>query len=138
MIVYFDTSALLKLLIEEAGSDIAERLWDGAERVIGSRLVIPETAAALAAARRATRISGSRHAWAKKLMAQRHTQMNLVDPTMSLCHAASELAEVHALRGYDAVHLVSALLVREGITVATWDGDLSRAARAEGLATAGV
>jgi hypothetical protein len=51
---------------------------------------------------------------------------------------AVELAVVHSLRGMDAVHLATALLVRHAEpVVVTWDDDLARAARAEGLAVAG-
>src|SRR6201999_2901363 len=48
-----------------------------------------------------------------------------------LARAAGELAERHALRGYDAVHLASALAIEdEGLVVATWDRDLATAALA--------
>ena len=48
---------------------------------------------------------------------------------------AGDLAERHALRGYDAVHLASALAAAaDDAVLVTWDDDLGRAARAEGLA----
>ena len=57
MIAYFDTSAVLPLLVDEPGSERAEALWDGADRVVSSRLVYPEARAALAQARRNGRIT---------------------------------------------------------------------------------
>ena len=51
-LVYFDSSALVKLLTEEPGSDLAAELWDGCDAAVASRLAYPEVRAALAAAGR--------------------------------------------------------------------------------------
>jgi hypothetical protein len=51
-LVYFDSSALVKLLTEEPGSDLAAELWDGCDAAVASRLAYPEVCAALAAADR--------------------------------------------------------------------------------------
>jgi predicted nucleic acid-binding protein len=49
---------------------------------------------------------------------------------------AGDLADRRSLRGFDAIHLASALLQAPGIAVATWDERLSDAAEAEGLTLA--
>jgi len=55
----------------------------------------------------------------------------------SLAKAAGELAQRRGLRGYDAVHLASALAIDRTETVlATWDRALADAAVLEGLAVA--
>jgi len=56
----------------------------------------------------------------------------------SLARSAGQLAEDMGLRGYDAVHLATALALGEGgdVTVVSWDEDLSRAAERSGLAVA--
>ena len=41
-IVYFDSSAYLKLLVEEDGSELAAALWDGCDTAVASRLGYPE------------------------------------------------------------------------------------------------
>lgn len=51
-IAYFDSSALVKLLVDEAGSDVAAAIWDGCDAVFASRLAYPEVCAALAGAGR--------------------------------------------------------------------------------------
>ena len=51
-LVYFDSSAFVKLLTEEPGSDLAAELWDGCDAAVASRLAYPEVRAALAAAGR--------------------------------------------------------------------------------------
>ncbi|CAN5281916.1 hypothetical protein BH20ACT5_BH20ACT5_10470 [soil metagenome] len=55
-IVYFDSSAFVKLLVQEDGSDLAATLWDGCDAAVSSRLAYPEVAAALAVAGRAGRL----------------------------------------------------------------------------------
>ena len=51
-LVYFDSSALVKLVVEEAGSDLVADLWNGCDAALSSRLAYPEVRAALAAAGR--------------------------------------------------------------------------------------
>ena len=51
-LVYFDSSVLVKLVVEEVGSDLAAELWDGCDAALSSRLAYPEVRAALAAAGR--------------------------------------------------------------------------------------
>jgi uncharacterized protein len=60
MIAYFDTSAVVPLLIAERGSDRAASLWESADRVVSVRLTYPETRAALAQAHRLGRLT-ARH-----------------------------------------------------------------------------
>jgi len=67
-LVYFDSSAFIKLLVEEAGSDLAADLWDGCDAAISSRLAYPEVGAALAAAGRnhdldESDLAGAEQAW---------------------------------------------------------------------------
>ena len=51
-LVYFDSSALVKLVLDEVGSDIAAVLWNACDVALSSRLAYPEVCAALAAAGR--------------------------------------------------------------------------------------
>ena len=37
-IVYFDSSAFVKLVVEEDGSEVAATLWDGCAAAVSSRL----------------------------------------------------------------------------------------------------
>lgn len=55
----------------------------------------------------------------------------------ALARSAGDLAEQYGLRGYDAVHLASAIAVQDPLLVTvTWDGDLAEAALACGKAVA--
>lgn len=56
-----------------------------------------------------------------------------------LAARAGELAENLGLRGYDAVHLATALeLGDEEVVLVTWDRDLARASERVGLGVAGI
>lgn len=61
--------------------------------------------------------------------------MRLVGVDRELAQRAGALAAVHALRGYDAVHLATALAIDDPeIVLVTWDRDLARAGLAAGRA----
>lgn len=66
-----------------------------------------------------------------------NAELVIVGVDEALAQRAGELADERALRGYDAVHLASALALGPGDTIlATWDRDLSNAAVDTGLAVA--
>ena len=135
-LAYFDSSALVKLIVEEDGSHDVATLWDGADAVVTSRVAHPEVRAALAAARRDRRLDDTSHAAAKQSWREFHAALRMVEVTESLEDRAGDLAEVHALSGFDAIHLASALtLVDAPVILATWDRRLLLAARATGLST---
>lgn len=135
-VAYFDSSALVKLVVEEAGSEDAALLWDGADAVLTSRVAHPEVRAALAAAHRDARLDATAHRRAKGEWAALHRALRMVELTPQLERAAADLAEQHALSGFDAIHLASALtLTGLSVIVATWDARLLRAARTSGLHT---
>lgn len=136
-LVYFDSSALVKLVLDEAGSDIAARLWNGCDAALSSRLAYPEVRAALAAAGRnhdltASDVSDALADWETFWGAVRPVELS-----RDVERAAGSLAVAHGLRGADAVHLASALAVgRPGLTVAVWDRRLHAGVVAAGLAVA--
>ncbi len=137
MIAYFDTSALLKLVIAEAGADQASLLWERASEVVVSRLVWPEALAALAAARRGRRLTEEGHAAAVRLFRDLFGRCTVVSVADHLVERAAELASGYDLRAADAIHLATALAVMEpGSIFVTWDKRLQQAAIQAGLVTA--
>lgn len=133
-IVYFDSSAFLKLVVEEDGSDLAAALWDGCDAAVSSRLVHPEVRAALAAAGRAHRLSPADQDHAEAMWQQFWSATRPVELTEDVTQRAGELARRHALRGADAVHLASLLAVGAADTVfAVWDHRLRKGALAAGV-----
>jgi predicted nucleic acid-binding protein len=137
VIAYFDTSALMPLLIAEPGSDRAAALWVGADRVVSVRLVYPEARAALAQAERLGRLTARQLRDAVTEFDALFEQIDLVEVDDVLARRAGELAEVRQLRGYDAVHLAAADRVRDpSVVMIAGDGALLAAAAAEGMAVA--
>ena len=135
MIVYFDTSAIVPLIIEEHSSSVAARLWDRADRVVSSRLVYAEGRAALAMAARLNRLDQDELRTAVADFESLHQQLDVVEVTESLVRDAGSLAEQFALRGYDAVHLASAQVVRDpDLVLAAGDQNLLKAAQELGIA----
>jgi predicted nucleic acid-binding protein len=139
MIAYFDTSALIPLLIEEPASAAAAQLWDGAGRVVSVRLLCPEARAALAQAHRMGRLSSRQLRSAVSGMESLDRQLDHIELTEPLAARAGQLAEDYELRGYDALHLAAAeLIADEDLVVVAGDQDLRSAAQALGLATANL
>jgi len=136
-LVYFDSSAFVKLLVEEAGSDVAAELWDGSDAAVASRLAYPEVRAALAAAARNHDLAdhdvdAAEQAWDSYWAATRPVGL-----TAAVEQHAGQLARSHALRGADAVHLASALAISDpDLVVAVWDRRLHAGALAAGLRVA--
>ncbi|MEJ5868173.1 type II toxin-antitoxin system VapC family toxin [Pseudokineococcus sp. 5B2Z-1] len=133
-VVYLDSSALVKLVVDEDGSDLAAALWDRADAVVSSRLAGVEVRAALATARRGARIDEAGWAAADRQWASLSVGLRTVELSPAVAARAGDLAVEHGLRGADAVHLGSALAVDAGdLVVAVWDDRLARGARAAGL-----
>lgn len=129
MIAYFETSALIKLILEEEYSDIAASIWDAADSRFSSRITYPEARAGLASAFRMGRLNEDGYAEAKSWLSELLAQITPVELTAETSLVAGELAERCSLRGYDAVHLSSALIPElDGLVMATWDDALIRAA----------
>jgi predicted nucleic acid-binding protein len=143
MIVYLDTSAFVKLVIDEDGAGLARRWFDEASLATSSVITFPEACSALA--RRASRqaaADGRLDDWLSELDARwNRTARVRVDERV-----AGRLAVEHSLRGMDAVHLGAAVAVRERafarskaavVKVAAFDRRLLEAAEREGFATLG-
>jgi predicted nucleic acid-binding protein len=137
VIAYFDTSAVVPLLIAEAGSARAASLWDNADRVVSARLLYPETRAALAQAQRLGRITPRNLRNAVIDFDAMFEEMDLVELDDPLARRAGELAEAHRLRGYEAVHLAAADRIRDpDVVVIAGDSALLEAATIEGMSIA--
>jgi predicted nucleic acid-binding protein len=137
VIAYFDTSALIPLLVDEPTSVTAARLWSASDRVVSVRLVTPEARAALAMARRLGRLSGPGLATAKGGLELLLAQLDQVELTQDLARRAGDLAEEQALRGYDAVHVAAAERINDAdLVFVSSDAHQQAAARQLGMSIA--
>jgi uncharacterized protein len=135
VIAYFDTSALIPLLVEESGSEVASRLWGQADHVVSVRLIYAEARAALAQARRGGRLDPAAADASLAQLEHLYQQLDRIEVDDDLVRRAGALADELDLRGYDAVHLAAVERVAGDRTVLlTGDGDLLRAAPRLGIA----
>lgn len=94
--------------------------------------------AALAAGRRSKRLSKGLHAEAVIGFERAYEQLAAIGVDEQLTCDAGALAEEFALRGYDAVHLASALaLAEQDVALVSWDQGLCHAGAAAGLTVLG-
>jgi predicted nucleic acid-binding protein len=135
-LTYFDSSALLKLLQDEAGNDEAWAVWNTSEARLSSRSALPEVRAALAASHRNHSLSDTDLATAEVEWSALRRRLRPIELTPAVADGAEDLAGVHGLRGADAVHLASALTLGTDIVVVVWDRRLHTACRRSGLAVA--
>lgn len=137
MRLYVDTSALVKLYVLEVGSADVEQLVSDAERISVSWVAYAETRSAFARRLRAREITQEAHDQAVADFERDWAQLDRVLVTPPLGLRAGHLAAKHALRGFDALHLASALHVVETdqlpLVMATYDRALQKAALIEGL-----
>jgi predicted nucleic acid-binding protein len=138
LILWVDTSVLVKLYIAEPGS---ERMREAAAQggpVAASHLAFAEIHATFARRRREGLLSVSEHEQLRRRFAEDWQEITQVPIGVEILALVPGLCERHPLRGADALHLASALLLhQEGleITFACSDRHLLEAADAEGLAT---
>ena len=137
MIVYSDTSALVKLFVSEDSSEATREVLEQA-LVLGTVLLTrAELGAALARGARRGILSGGDALKARDTLEAVWSTWVQIAVDQDLVLQAETLAWEHALRGYDAVHLAAALVwqnrIASPVTMATFDQELWEAAISVGL-----
>ena len=138
MIVYLDTSALVKLFVEEAYSDRVRQAVSGARSVATHAIAYVEACAAFTRAAHARGADALFPALRRNLDIQWEA-WEILNVTEPLIRRAADLAGRCRLRGYDSLHLAaaeSAFEVFRGhvpFHFAVFDGQLSDAARQIGI-----
>lgn len=135
MIAYLDASALVKLFIDEAGSDVARDVWESGAPLATSRVSHAELACALAAAIRSGRYA--RAAVDSDVIdgAFLRGRAYFVEVDGDVVDSAAVIGVRHSLRGIDSIHVASALGLRAfDPLLVSWDDRQRHAADAEGIA----
>ena len=137
MILYFDTSALVKQYVYERGSDEVADILGYAELAGSSSIARVEMEAALAKYVRMSLLAETDAQEAVTIFRQDWELLAQLMPDEDILNLASELVWRYALRGYDAIHLATALkwqsVILYSVTFATFDKRLWRAAVDAGL-----
>jgi predicted nucleic acid-binding protein len=139
MILYLDTSALIKRYVTEKGAELVAQAIAAAMAVGSSVVCRAEMAAALATAVRMNALPAGDASAALRVFRSEWPRLVRVQASEAVIAQADSLAWEAGLRGYDAVHLASALRLRdamgEEVTFATFDRRLWQAAGEQGLAS---
>ena len=137
MNLYLDTSSLFKLYVNEEDSDAAMALASRANTISVSQIAYPEFRGSLARAQRGGRLTDQAYLSTLELFERAWVTYAAREVTLPLIRLAGELAAKHYLRGFDAVHLASAVTLQreldEPVTFSSSDDRLMEAARVEGL-----
>ena len=137
MIVYLDASVLVKRYVAESGSKETAKLIAHAEVVATSLISRAEVAAALAKAARIGLLGAESARRAQRAFSSQWADIARLPVSEALVSRAEALAWDYTLRGYDAVHLASALTWQESVGVvvilATFDRQLWEAAQLAGM-----
>ncbi len=139
MILYLDTSALVKRYFEEPQSDELISKWKEAEEMVTSAVTYAETVAAFYRKKREANLkeqviykilNAFRDEWKSFIRVQVSDELNEV---------VDQVIGSYPLRGFDAIHLASATLMRQALPedflFACFDQRLSMAAKDEGFET---
>jgi predicted nucleic acid-binding protein len=133
MTFYLDTSALVKLYIDEPDSAALRARVGSPGELATSAVAYPEARAAFAAMRRSGRLSGADYRRSLGACETDWPGLMVVGISAVLCRNAGDLAERFALRGFDAVHLAcfAEIAAAPGppLEFLSFDVRLSRAAR---------
>jgi uncharacterized protein len=137
MILFCDTSALLKLYIEEPASEIIKASLPAAEAVAACRIAWAESHAALSRRARETPADAGILEQAKAALATDWPRYVVMEVTQSLVERAGEYADTFALRAYDSVQLAAAfemgLIAQTPVLFACFDLRLNKAAKLLGM-----
>jgi predicted nucleic acid-binding protein len=135
--LYLDTSALVKLYVDEEGSPAVHGALQQATVAATSTLAYVEARSALARRRREGGLAATEYRRAVRSLDADWVHYQRVRVTDQLIHKAAETAESFQLRAYDAVHLASALTIAARletlVVFVCWDAGLEEAARRAGL-----
>jgi predicted nucleic acid-binding protein len=138
LILFFDTSALVKLYIDEPGSAEVAALADEAASLGACRIAWIEFMSALARRTREQPGVADGIAQARRRFVEDWARLLVIEVTQPLAELAGDYAEAFALRAYDSVQLAAVqtlhLELPGEVRFACFDGRLLKAARVLGIA----
>jgi uncharacterized protein len=135
-VLYLDSSALAKLYVWEPESPSVEKaVHANIPWIATSRETYAEMFSVLTRCQRDDRLSPSSYKTQKKAFLADWATFHIIELTAAVLKDAVRHTERHALRGYDAIQLCSALWIGQP-SFACFDDRLRNAALSEGLSLA--
>jgi uncharacterized protein len=141
VIVYLDTSALVKLYVQEVGSTQVRLAVARADLVATSLVAYVEARSAFARKHRLADIDAAALKRHKHEFEQGWNRLDRLPVDATTIRRAGDLAEQYRLKAYDALHLATVDLMevtlRSSVRFACFDDALNRAAARLGFALIG-
>jgi len=137
VVIYLDTSSLVKLYVDEPGAGAVRAVVARADLAVTSSITYAEVRSTLARLRREKVISAPEHGRIKRQFQVDWATYLSISVTDSLAETAGELAEQHALYGCDAIQLATFVQLLQGadddeIEFSSFDDRLNKAAKSLG------
>jgi uncharacterized protein len=137
VILYCDTSALIKLYVAEVHSEEVLDLYKKASLVVVSRVTYAEAMAGLSRRFRESPVDHPKIEALKDTLRNDWPEFGIVELTQSVVELAATYADLFALRGFDSIQLASAKALQmkatEPVHFACFDQRLVRASAALGM-----
>jgi predicted nucleic acid-binding protein len=139
MILYLDTSALLKKYIQEPGSSEVIAGWKEATGIVTSSVAYAESLASFYRKKREVTIHDKKFETILGSFQRDWRSFIRVEVSDDLNETIDKIVGDFPLRGFDAIHLASALIIQEDVSedflFACYDKVLFLAAQKAGLQT---
>lgn len=137
MITYFDSSSIIKWFFDEPSSDLARQVRQGSVVCVTSSIAYPEIFSAINRAWKDNRCSELEMEFVRKEFLRVWSDFALMPVHQTILNQTEQQIFTYNLRSFDAIHLVSAKLLRSKADVSTFfscfDRRLNRAAKKEGF-----
>ena len=137
MILYLDTSALVKRYFREPYSDDVLSRWKSATQIVTSSVAYAETIASMYRKKRESDLADTLIRKITETFHQDWESFIRVEVNDKLNGYIDRVVEKYPLRGFDTIHLASAIVIHERLpedfVFACFDDMLARAAQSEGL-----
>ena len=134
MTLYAETSAVLRWLFAEHGGDAIRVTLAGAAKVVTSRLTVIETRRVVRRAEREGRLTAAQAADLLAVFAQAASTWAILEISEDVARRSEEAFPDEPVRTLDAIHLASALLLRQALPdLAVVSADERVRANARGL-----
>lgn len=131
MILYLDTSALIKVYVREPGREVVKEAVEGSSKIATAMVSYAEARATFARLLREEGLTEEEHANVVGALNERWRTYEKPSVTESVVRLAGDFAQRYALRGYDSIQLASAFVCHgryRDLRFLAFDDDLNGAA----------
>jgi len=136
VILFLDSSALVKRYVEEEGTKLVDELWEKAEEVATSVVAFAEVISTFSRKSREGILTQKELIEIIYEFKEDYSRMIHVPITLELNKIIERLLVSYSLKGFDAIHLASALILKVEFPETVFlcfDKSLNKTARKENL-----